>query len=320
MTGESGLIAVIGAGPAGAMAAHLLAVKGQSVLMLDEGRPSPDRIEMLPPQAVMAFRAGGLGLVLDDPGVAVPCLGIVRHGSTEDRQDFLSQPGGRGFAVHRPAFDAALKLAAVGSGAEHLHGRLVAVNDDGDRFSMRIDAEDGSMNVNAKTVIDASGRAAAAARRLGADVETWQRLLAERLAPGDARDPWLHFSVDAEGWRYTMTGPSGRRDTWRVAVPLRGESRSNMVDASARLLAPTAGRRWIAIGDAACAFDPICCQGLAHAAGSALAAAGMIVQGGTVLQGAARAYDVACRETAAKTEAERRSVYAYMRRDREATV
>jgi len=321
MKAERGLIAVIGAGPAGAMAAYLLAAKGKAVLMLDDDRPSPDRVEMLPPRASMAFRACGLGSVLDDPIIAAPCLGIIRHGVVEDRHDFISQPGGHGFAVHRPSFDAAIRTAAIASGACHLRGRLVAIEDDcDDLFTLRIAATDRSTRVGAQTIIDASGRAASAARRLGAKVTTLERLLAERFIHDEAPDPWLHFMGDTEGWRYTMTGPQGRRDAWRIAAPRHGQVRVDMVDASARRLTPTAGHRWIAIGDAACAFDPICCQGLAHATSSALAAAGMIVQGGTVLESAAYAYDVACRETAARTEIERRVVYAYMRRDREATV
>ncbi|MGO6854989.1 NAD(P)/FAD-dependent oxidoreductase [Rhizobium beringeri] len=313
MEGARGLVAVIGAGPAGAMAAHLLARKGREVLLLDDCRRSPDRMEMVPPGAAIALRAAGVGALLSHPEVAVPCLGILRKGA-EDRQDFLSQPGGSGFAIHRPTLDAAIRTAAVAAGAHLLRGRLAAIEDLGNRFEIRLTATTrGSASIEAQTVIDASGRAAVVGRRLGGKITTWQHLIAEPVISDEGNDSWLCFSGGPDEWRYTMTGPGGRRDSWRVVVPIRGRKRSNVVDASARSLAPTAGPRWLAIGDAACAFDPICCQGLANAAGTALAAVGMIVQSGTVVESAAQAYSLACELVVSSTEMGRRGIYEKMR-------
>ena len=313
MKGDGDLTAVIGAGPAGAMAAFLLAVKGRPVVLLDDERPSPERIEMLPPRAVLAFHAGGLGQALDDRDIAVPCRGIVRRGAVEDREDFLLQPGSGGLAVHRPAFDAAIRTAARTAGAKCLSGRLTAIEDKADGFVMRIAAIDGSLRIGARTIIDASGRAAAVSRRLGARLEIWEHLVAERTDNLDGPDLWLNFALDREGWVYAITGPGARRDAWHVGPPSRPRMGHHAVDASARRLSPAAGHRWIAIGDAASAFDPICCQGLAHAASSALAAAGMIAKTGTVLEDDAELYDLACQQTAVRTEGERRAVYEHLR-------
>jgi 2-polyprenyl-6-methoxyphenol hydroxylase-like FAD-dependent oxidoreductase len=156
----------------------------------------------------------------------------------------------------------------------------------------------------AQTVIDASGRAAAIARRLGGRISTLERLTAQRTAAPPTIGPWLTFSPDLKGWCYAISGPEGRVDAWRVSsTPAREAS---AVDASARVLEPAAGARWIAVGDASAAFDPICCQGLAHAAGTATVAAGMILDAGTITPEAAEVYDAACRETAKATEASRR--------------
>lgn len=314
MEAERGRIAVVGAGPAGAMAAFLLATRNHPVLLIDDARPSPDRIEMLPPHAAMAFRAGGLGPALQDPAIAVPCLGIVRRGTTEVRQDFLSQPGGQGLAIYRPAFNAAITAAAATAGAILQSGRLIGVEDHDTHFTLDIKTASDPERVDAAIIIDASGRSASAGRRLGAKIVTTQRLIAERIDPQGPADPWLHFSSDGDGWHYSISGPNQRRDAWRIEPSHHRRSGTTFVDASSRTLSPTAGRRWIAIGDAATAFDPICSQGLANAAGSALAAVGLILQSGTVEWQAAAAYDFACRETAASTESERQRVYDEMRR------
>lgn len=299
----AGLIVIIGAGPAGAAAAHILALKGRAVLLVDAGRDAVDRIEMLPPPAIAAFEAAGFGRLLNHPSIASPCLGIVRD---FHREDFIGRPGGRGLAVHRPALDAALRSAAVAAGAELRVGRLVVAAEAGDGIELILSTGSARERLLAQTVIDASGRAAVLARRLGGRVSTLERLTAQRTAAPPTIGPWLTFSSDPKGWRYAISGPEGRLDAWRVSdTPTREAS---AVDASARILEPAAGARWIAVGDASAAFDPICCQGLAHAAGTATVAAGMILDSGTITPEAAKVYDVACRETAKSTEAGRRLV------------
>jgi len=313
MEAGAGLVVVVGAGPAGATAAYILATKGRKVVLVDAPPKSSDRIEMLPPAAISAFTAAGLSYVLEDPSVTVPCLGIVRGPAARDRQDFIAQPGGRGLAADRRSLDAALKSAAISAGAEPRCSRLVAVETTGSGITLVIAGARGSARLLASTVIDATGRAGAVCRRLGAKMTMWQRLTAERTRWAEPVGPWLSFSADNNGWNYAIAGPAGRVDAWRVSPapssPFVGVSR---VDASSRLLEPAAGARWIAIGDASTAFDPICCQGLAHAVSSAVVAAGVILEGGTVRAPAAIAYDAACRETAVRTEEGRRGIYASM--------
>jgi len=303
MKPDDSLVVVIGAGPAGAAAAHILALKGRAVLLVDAGRGSVERIEMLPPAAIAAFEAAGFGRLLHDPSIASPCHGIVRG---RHREDFIGRPGGRGLAVHRPTLDAALRLAAVAAGAELRVGRLVDAAAACDGIELVISTRSSRERLLAQTVIDASGRAAAVARRLGGKLSTLERLTAQRTPSPPAIGPWLTFSPDPNGWRYAISGPQGRVDAWRVSsMPGREAS---AVDASVRVLEPAAGARWIAVGDASAAFDPICCQGLAHAAGTAIVVAGIILESGMITPEAAKVYDAACRETAKATEAGRRLV------------
>lgn len=302
-------VVVVGAGPAGSVAAHILATKGCNVVLLDAGRGSPDRVEMLPSGAIAAFEAAGLGAFLADRSLSVPCLGIVRNGI---REDFLGQPGGRGLAVDRTRLDAVLRSQAVAAGAELRHGRLATAKPRADGIDLVLSGREGIERLGARTVIDATGRAAAAGRRLGAAMVTFQRLTAWPTTWPEQIGPWLAFAAQGDGWRYAITGPDERQNAWHVSPSPAPAHARNAVDASARKLAPAAGVRWIAVGDAAAAFDPICCQGLAHAAGSATVAAGLILADETVCEAAARTYDAACAETAKNAESGRRMVYAAM--------
>jgi flavin-dependent dehydrogenase len=68
--------------------------------------------------------------------------------------------------------------------------------------------------------------------------------------------------------------------------------RSATFSANGSLAERVCGEDWIAIGDAACTFDPLSSQGVTQALESALAAAEAIVQSGT---GRARAMNEYCR-------------------------
>ncbi|XUJ33041.1 NAD(P)/FAD-dependent oxidoreductase [Bradyrhizobium japonicum] len=101
--------------------------------------------------------------------------------------------------------------------------------------------------------------------------------LVEDAADGAPAGPasWLDYSSDGPTWSYRIRGPQGRVQTWRIrrsGTPAGDALLS--VDASACLLSEAAGEGWIAVGDAAMAFDPIASQGLFNALSSALVATG----------------------------------------------
>jgi flavin-dependent dehydrogenase len=299
-------IVVVGAGPAGSVAARTLASKGRDVLLIDAGGGSPDRVEMLPSAGIAALDAVGMGSVLEDARVATECLGIVRLGV---REDMLGRPGGRALSVYRPQLDGALRACALGTGARFLAGRLLSAQSLNDRIMLGISTAEGPKEFAATTVIDATGRGAAVARRLGASIVTFERLVAWPIAPAKDTGPWLDFMPIAGGWAYAIGGPLDRRDAWRIGRSAETACRVKVVDASARRLEPAAGSRWIAIGDASVAFDPICCQGLSHAVRSAIVASGLIEKDGGVEGRAALTYDLACRDTATNAELGRNAVY-----------
>ncbi|RVP48878.1 NAD(P)/FAD-dependent oxidoreductase [Sinorhizobium medicae] len=310
-------VAVAGAGPAGATIARLLALKGWRVSLIDSFSRRLERLEVLAPSSMPLIEALSLGDVLEDPAVARPCLGIRRRWlSTEvEFDDFLRRPPGRGFVVDRRAFDDRLRLLALAAGVERVVGRISAIRREQDIFILDF-AGAGVTSLSASLVVDATGRAAALACRLGIERIVKERLVAERrtidrsdLPQGNA--VWLDVQADRDSWNYETYGPDGRRENWTISRHGRrcGAS-ADVANASSTCLAQAAGPGWIAIGDAAAAFDPVASQGLFNALSAAMVAAGIIAERGAVSLDVATDYTAAIISTFLHSERGRTQVYA----------
>jgi flavin-dependent dehydrogenase len=304
---------VAGAGPAGATLARLLALRGLDVVLVDPGRRMTERLEMLAPPSLPVFAAAGLAALLDDPAIALPCLGISRRWGMAGTQteEFLRHPGGRGFTIDRSAFDVALRSMAEDAGACAITGRLFGASRSCGETICRIATDGGVRTISARAAVDATGRSAALARRMGARHILHERLiatLASRDATGEAH-PWLCVNDDNDGWSYSLAGPSRQHETWRVSRRAVGSGRDIRVNASATCLSDAAGAGWIAIGDAACAFDPIASQGLFHAVSTALVAAGIILSAAGLTAETGSLYAGAVHATFAHSERGRAGVY-----------
>jgi flavin-dependent dehydrogenase len=312
-------IVVAGGGPAGSTAARLLALRGRRPVLVDPLGPGCDRLEMIGPVALPVIDAVGLTPLLSDTTVARPCLGIRRRwGSASawpETDEFLRHPGGRGFVVDRGRFDPLLRRMALEAGVEFRRTRVAAARREvgGIRLLLR----DGKREETVRTqmVIDATGRPACVARRIGARRLFYERLVAGLVASvgskaADAPD-WLEVAAWREDWSYGISGPSGRSEVWRVArdsVGLRSQVH-RVVDASPSMLSQAAGPGWMAVGDAVAAFDPIASQGLTNALGTALAVAGAILSDSCPGPEAQRGYSDLVSLTFAHSEAQRRAIY-----------
>ncbi|MBW4718154.1 FAD-dependent oxidoreductase [Saccharothrix obliqua] len=284
-------VVVAGAGPAGSAAALALARAGHRVLLAEASRFDRPRLgETLSPFAVA---------LLDDlalPRTGVPQWGFASAwGSAElAESSFVWSPFGGGEHVDRRAFDVALAGAACDAGARLVPGcPVTAAEPAGDGWRVAV----GGRAVRARAVVDATGRAAAVARRLGA---RWVRL--DRLVGVAA---FFHEGVVdggiglleavPDGWWYTAPVPPERRavtfitdvdlcrrhryhetGTWRqalagtryVAAHATGPPTGPLTlgsAASGALRGPAAPGRWLAVGDAALAVDPLSGSGIARA-------------------------------------------------------
>lgn len=308
MSSNSIDVLVAGGGPAGATAALCLARNGVSVALVEPEDRGDLRVgETLPPR----IRELLTGLGLWDRFAAAghsPAYAIrSAWGSAEPADhDHLFDPYGHGWHVDRRAFDRMLASAAAGAGARSVRGLITAVSRQDDVWTV----EAGGMSLRAHYLVDATGRSARVARRLGA-----RRILLDRLVgavvslPPERTTAALEgaalIEAVADGWWYSARTPDGRLllaymtdgDLWARAArrreafaaelalaPLTRERVADLpaepvrvVPAASARLDPAAGSGWLAAGDAAMAVDPLSGQGVYFALKSGLQVAETIL-------------------------------------------
>ncbi len=117
-------VLIVGAGPAGAFAAHALARRGLRVLLVDKAAFPRYKVcgACLNPRALAVLNAAGLGALAGRCG-AEPIKAF--HAAIRGRDLTLAVSGG--VALSREAFDAALIQAAIGAGAQFLPGTVACL-------------------------------------------------------------------------------------------------------------------------------------------------------------------------------------------------
>lgn len=313
-------VLVVGAGPAGSATAIALRRRGvPSVLVLDK----PARA----PFAIGESAAPGVGPLLARLGLPdrlEPLGHLPYHGNVSlwggpepVVDDFLRRGTGSGWHLDRAAFDAWLRDAAVQAGAELWRpAELGSVERSGRRFRVEVWQDGRARLVEASLLVDASGRKATLARRMGARVRRLDRLIAVASLFDPASDKRIAgFSLGslsmvepfADGWWYAAALPSGRvivtamtdddlarttklRDPatyWEAiqatsllrgaARPPAGEWSTAMISAASQYVDRALGLGWIAVGDSLIAFDPLTSSGIAGALDDAHAAADTVM-------------------------------------------
>jgi flavin-dependent dehydrogenase len=223
--------------------------------------------------------------------------------------DFLRDPDGHGWHIDRARFDIWLRGIAVDRGARLLApSRLLSIEWNGQCWRARVGTAQGAVEVIARVVIDAGGRASPISRSLGARRKLGDKLVCSWVC-GKARPirrgaGFTYVEATEDGWWYSAPLPDGRRvlafhtdsdlPTARaVADPKRlmgraaanqelgtvlsesgfSPEQSGFAAAHSAILQPLAGPAWFAAGDAACSLDPLSSQGLLNAIFTGLAAA-----------------------------------------------
>lgn len=228
--------------------------------------------------------------------------------------DFLFNPHGNGWHLDRGRFDLFLARKTAESGAEVSTGTSfhssARIGNKG--FRLQLTEDDGqTKTVHARFVVDATGMRARFARSLGA-----KRVFLDRLicVAGYFQLPdFSHFSrltmLEAVeyGWWYSARLPNNRltatvasdaefirvtalnkKDNWLARLKETRHLSNELADcpfiedslrvctAPSFLLDKATGNRWLAVGDAASAYDPISSQGIYKALSDGLQAAKVI--------------------------------------------
>jgi flavin-dependent dehydrogenase len=282
-------VLVAGAGPAGAVAATLLARKGCRVVLADGADPARHKIgEHLAAGAVHLLRR----LQIDfHPERHVPNGGMLSCWGSEQliATDSFNDPDGSGLLLDRTAFDAALRANAIAAGAQFRPADVGSVRRDG---NWQAALRDGSA-LSARWLVDATGRRASLARQLGIARKRDARMAAVyRIGCGDRpRLDRTMIEATPNGWWYASYLPGGRPiagfhlgtddaavfarqpDAWVQALNETIHIKTRFPPATfTTLLAPTeaggaclarfVGDGWLACGDAALSFDPVSGYGM----------------------------------------------------------
>jgi flavin-dependent dehydrogenase len=301
----------------------------------------------LTPGAQPAIRVLGAARDLAS-GSHAPCAGIHSAWGSDDlyARDYMFSVHGHGWNLDRARFDAALARLADEAGATVLLGTQLSKLHTGDHGwigCLKGDAR-GNVTVEARFLVDATGRTAAIARRLGSRRRLQDRLVAlcgrtpslQRENEGDRR---LVIEATPTGWWYVAPLPAGgcmavlfsdsdllprgsaASTIWagslastrhaRIAVPAgRLAPTIRRCGAHTSILEPMSGERWLAVGDAACARDPLSSSGIPSALQSGAAAADAISRSLTGETSALEQFTASARSDFARYLVERQYFYA----------
>lgn len=290
-------VLVAGGGPAGLTLSRLLALRGWPSIVVDPLVPRRRRFELVGPSAVDAFRCAGIDDLLKDESVARTSLGICRQWGADKvwrYESFLIHRGAGGYVVDREALDGALRWRAVEAGAVLAPGHFISLQRTPNGYVARIRMQGTIRHLAANLVIDATGRPASVGRRLGSmrvrrHLQLAYPCMAAPLPPD--RSAWLNVRGDETNWRYQLEGPDGLTEAWQIGALL--PDRAGGVDASTSRLEPPAGPGWIAVGDAASAFNPIWSEGLSNALGTATTVVGALLAEGSITEKVREVYAAA---------------------------
>jgi len=309
-------VVIVGAGPAGAAAAVMLAPFVRTMLVeraeLDGASGNAIRIgESLPAAARRLL--GDMGL-WDDflRQQHAPCYArrSIWGGSDPVTADSIVDSDGAGWHLDRTRFDAWLRGWACRRGAALVApAKAGALTREDTTWHLTLLRHNRRLTVTARYVIDAGGRSTPLARMLGRRRVATDRLVAHWLE-GRSDEDHRATVIEAEqdGWWYSADIPDGRRVLAFYTDADLGAARDTLT--AARLLArartrpeishllgatrfaahgaagvcaahtseigDAAGPGWIAVGDAALACDPLSSQGMLNAVYSGFLAAGAV--------------------------------------------
>ncbi|MCA1565774.1 MAG: NAD(P)/FAD-dependent oxidoreductase [Acidobacteria bacterium] len=313
---ESRRVVVVGGGAAGASVAINLASHGLKPMVLETLREPESKVgECLPPTAAPILQRLGLADQLQRDG-HLPSYGnrSVWGAPAPVERDFIFGTQGHGWQLDRARFEARLMDRARAEGVDWRGGvRLVECVWRDECWTLIVRTSSGDATLEADFVVDATGRASRLARRLGARQLRYDRLvgtacLLKSRSGNGIKDSFTLVEAVRSGWWYSARLPDEKlmavfftdhdlldhevlkadgwfallRETEHTGRRVReGDydplAEPRVLAAHGSCLDVVAGERWLAVGDAAAAYDPLSSYGISAALGAGVYAASAIV-------------------------------------------
>ncbi|PWL19575.1 oxidoreductase [Falsochrobactrum shanghaiense] len=286
---------IIGGGVAGSSAGFTLARAGLRVLVIDRQPPGTKQKigECLSGQGIHLLKRSGL---FDWARKSQPLeyIGDVFSWGSERliEKDFILDRFGSGWHLDRNAFDRCLQAAVRSTGADVLVGQVRNARRN-ENSGWKVQLTDKAFY--SRWIVDASGRQSMVSRSLGIKRVADSPLVAV-FSWGPNRSPESRTLIEAvpEGWWYTAALPGNRRVVAFHTTPANAKrlvhnehlfanamqktlhlrrhcsfdaswSRLRGMNACGSMLATTAGKDWLAVGDAAMTFEPLSAHGILNA-------------------------------------------------------
>jgi len=258
--------------------------------------------EHLPASAMGVLQELGISAIASDAAGHLHCAGVVSWWGNEDaphESNYFFHPFGHGLNLSRPQFDREFADHVRQQGVHILeHAKIQQLNRIAAAWLIDISTRESRRCVEAQFVLDASGKSARFARMQASHIIAQDAQIAlirhyrGCTEPINDRDTHIVIESCEIGWWYfaPLAGNQGvcmlitdpdlidlkkhsLKDSWHVVLgktrAIASELRSFtamsepvVCSARSQRLDRFFGDRWLAIGDAAMAFDPLSSQGI----------------------------------------------------------
>ena len=290
-------VVVVGGGPAGLATAVALRRMDHTVTVLERTDYLAPRVgEHIPPGAKTVLASLGLAdVIASERHAACPGIRSVWGSDEPQDRDYLFHVAGEGLNLSRPEFDRDFAALAGRAGATVLtRARLTHLSRAGGLWDLSAQHAGGPAEIRCRVVVDATGRAASVAKRLGALPIVYDELvgIVGNVAVAKRGNHLVLIEALPDGWWYsagladdrviatfltdperTETSRAARSDFWhaRLGAARLTAERTGSIDRTGDLQVRTArtqrldeaaGEGWLAVGDAAMSFDPLSSEGI----------------------------------------------------------
>ena len=305
-------VVIIGGGPAGAATAIALCNIRISCIIVEQSEtPVFKPGESLPPTAHIPLQRLGLSHLLQEQQHTT-CVGNMTSWGNDKIQTrhFFTEPHGNGWNIDRSFFEHQLLISAQERGTLLYYGyRSSGILRRGDDIYVNcINTKGENLEIKTSFIVDATGRSACIARTAGVRRYTIDRLTGYYALVDHTSDAFANMNfIEAvsDGWWYASATKEGKHilnfmtdpdihsihphtvQTWLFEKFIQTTHLKNnfhfntpaqltkvlVKPASTSCLEKITGDSWLAVGDAACTYDPLSSFGITAALGSSLYAA-----------------------------------------------